>query len=113
MAASPTTHSTPDTTAPPIDSHSAPVADRRGHSGRATAALILGILGLPLVVLFWPVGLVLAILAIVLGAIARSDARRTGATNTGQAKAGLILGIVDVGLFVVVLVVGIIAVTSR
>jgi hypothetical protein len=84
-----------ETTASPIDSHAAPVADRRGHSGRATAAMVLGIVGLPLAVLFWPASLVLAILAIVLGSLARSDARRDGATNTGQAKAGIILGIVD------------------
>jgi uncharacterized protein DUF4190 len=112
MAASPTTDSAERTTAPPIDRHAAPVADRRRHSGRATAALILGILGLPLVVLFWPVGLILAILAVVFGAIARTDARRTGPTNLGQAKAGLILGIVDIGLFVVVLVIGIIVATN-
>jgi hypothetical protein len=108
MAATPEApERTSETTASPIDSHSAPVADSRGHSGKATAALVLGIVGLPLAILFWPVGLVLGILAIVFGAIARGDARKAGATNTGQAMAGIILGSVDI-----VLVIALIAVVA-
>ena len=88
-----------ETTASPIDRHAAPVSDSRGHSGKATAAMVLGIIGVPFAVLFWPLSLVLGILAIVFGAMARGDVRR-GATNMGQAKAGIILGIVDLVLIV-------------
>ena len=87
-----------ETTASPIDSHSSPVKDRRGHSGLSTAAMVLGIVGIP-VALFVPiVAIVLGVLAIVLGAVGRGDARRRGATNTGQAMAGIILGSIDIVL---------------
>jgi uncharacterized protein DUF4190/putative regulator of septum formation len=62
-----------------------------GLDGMAVAALVLGIVSIPLFVMFVP-----AILAIVFGAISRhnvkSNANRTGA---GMAVAGLVLGIVS------------------
>jgi hypothetical protein len=63
-------------------------------NGLATAALVLGIIG---VFLFWTVwaGLLLGTLAIIFGAIGRSNAKH-GAPNQGSATAGLVLGIVSV-----------------
>jgi hypothetical protein len=61
----------------------------RPTNGMATASLVLGILG---VVLFWFVGFVMSILAIVFGGIGISRAN-AGAPGKGAAIAGLILGI--------------------
>jgi hypothetical protein len=60
-------------------------------NGLATAALVLGIIG---VVLFWTiwVGILLGVLATIFGAIGVSRAKR-GAPNKGMAVAGLVLGI--------------------
>jgi hypothetical protein len=61
-------------------------------NGFATAALVLGIIG---VVLFWTIwfGVLLGILAIIFGVLGMSRAK-TGAPNGGLATAGLVLGIV-------------------
>jgi hypothetical protein len=72
-------------------------------NGLATAALILGILG---VVFFWTFwfGIILGVLAVIFGAIGLSRAK-SGAPNKGMATAGLVLGIVSVALGVVFIVV--------
>lgn len=66
-------------------------APSRGLDGLAIAALVLGVVSIPLFVLFVP-----AILAIVFGAISRknlgADDTKTGA---GMATAGLVLGILS------------------
>jgi 1,4-dihydroxy-2-naphthoate octaprenyltransferase len=84
-------------TASPLDRHASPVADTRRTTGRAVAALVLGIISI-VTFLFWPVSITLGILAIVIGTMARTDARKMGYTNAGQAKAGLICGIVGIVL---------------
>jgi hypothetical protein len=73
-------------------------------SGKAIAALILGIGGLT----FFP--FILSVLALVLGYQARAEIDRAGgaATGRGQATAGIVLGWVGVAIFVlmIALVVG-------
>jgi hypothetical protein len=59
------------------------------QNGMGTAALVLGILGLLC-------GGVLAILAIIFGAIGVSKANKGLATNKGAATAGLIMGIIGI-----------------
>ena len=108
MTAPPTTEAAEPTTASPLDSHPSPIAGPR-HSKQATASLVLGILALPLLLLRVP-GLGVAILAIILGAVARADARRKGDPKPTRAMAGIILGAVDIGLFVVLII--IVAATS-
>ena len=56
----------------------------------AIAALVLGIVSLPLFVLFVP-----AILAIVFGAISRRNVSDGNKTGGGMATAGLVLGILS------------------
>jgi hypothetical protein len=98
------------TTASPLDEHAAPVADRpadagKTRHGRATAALIVSILGIVFALLFWPIGLILGIVGTVLAATARSDIRRRGMVGDGQAKAALICGIVAIVLPIVLIAV--------
>jgi hypothetical protein len=71
-------------------------------NGLATAALIVGIVG---VLTFWTVwlGVILGVLGIVFGSVSRGKTK-LGAPNGGQATAGLVLGIVAVGLSVLFVV---------
>jgi hypothetical protein len=101
----------PETTASPIDRHASPVSDRatatgRTRHGRATAALIVSILGILFALFFALLGLILGIVGTVLAATARSDIRRRGMVGAGQAKAALICGIVAIVLSVASIVVG-------
>jgi hypothetical protein len=83
-------------TASPLDAHTAPVKGTSKRSGRATASLVLGIIAV-LAVIFSPlVAWILAVIAIVLGATARSDIRRNQCLGSGQAMAGIILGSVAI-----------------
>jgi hypothetical protein len=91
-------------TASPLDRHASPVADSERRTGRAVAALVLGIVSIP-TFLFWPVSITLGILAIVIGTMARTDARKLGYTNSGQAKAGMICGIAGIVLSIAFIVV--------
>ncbi|MFD9096058.1 DUF4190 domain-containing protein [Streptomyces collinus] len=67
------------------------------NNGMGTAALVLGILS---VVGFcaWPLAIVMAILAVVLGALGRAKARRGEADNPGVALAGIICGAASIVL---------------
>ena len=84
-------------TAPRSD-HAAPAA-RGGTSGRATAALVLGILAIP-TALFPILGLIVGVVGLVLGLTAKGDIRRRGLTNMGHAKWGVILS--SIGLFLTI-----------
>jgi membrane-bound ClpP family serine protease len=68
----------------------------RRRNGMGTAALILGILGLVLVVLilFAPLGAFLGLLAVIFGIVGLLRAGRGEADNRGQAVAGLATGAV-------------------
>jgi hypothetical protein len=91
-------------TASPLDRHASPVADRGRTNGRAVAAMVLGIISI-LTCFFWPVSLVLGILAIAIGSMARTDARRGGYPGPGQAKAGIICGIAGIVLSILLIVI--------
>ena len=86
---------TPDTS--PLDRHASPVSDHNTATGRksgmATASMVLGILAIPFVLL-WPIAVILAIVGIVLGAIARGQIRRDGLQGGGQAMAGIVCSVV-------------------
>ena len=84
-------------TASPLDRHTSPVADTERRTGRAVASMVLGIVSIP-AALLWFVGIPLGILAIVIGNMALTDARKLGYTNTGQAKAGIWCGIAGIVL---------------
>ncbi len=89
-----TGNGTAPATASPLDAHRSPTASSSTRSGKATTAMVLGILGVLAGLLIPIAGIVLGIVAIVMGSNARSDIKRTGCQGAGQAKAGLILGIV-------------------
>jgi hypothetical protein len=100
-----------ETTASPIDRHASPVADRpagagKTRHGRATAALIVSILGIVFAIFFALVGLILSIVGTVLAATAQSDIKRRGMIGGGQAKAALICGIVGIVLNVASMIAG-------
>lgn len=94
---------TPDTS--PLDRHDSPVSDHSTATGRksgmAVAALILGILSIPAILI--PIlAFILGILAIVLGAVAKSQVKRNGMSNSGQAMAGIICGAIGVAGAIVI-----------
>jgi hypothetical protein len=96
--------------ASPVDSHASPVAAGATRPGRAMAALIVGIIAV--VAILIPIaGLILGIVATVLGSSARSDLRG-GAPGYGQAKAGMILGIVAIVGALTLWIVGVAIMTS-
>jgi len=78
-------------TASPIDVHPAPTQSTSRRSGKATTALVLGIIGV-IGILIPIAAIVLGIVAVVIGSNAQSDIRRTHCEGAGQARAGVILG---------------------
>jgi hypothetical protein len=87
-----------DTAAPGATNASAaysPVQPRRRRNGVGTAALVLGVLGLALAILFIfaPLGAVLGLVAAILGALGIARANQGAADNRGQAVAGLVTGL--------------------
>ena len=104
MAATP--HST-DTTASPLDRHAPPVSDHTTPTGTknglATASMVLGILALPFL-LFWPIALILGIVGLTLGFIARGQIKRGGMQGSGQAMAGIVCSAIALLLIVVLFV---------
>lgn len=72
--------------------------DPRARNNAGTAALLFGLLGLVFMALFPPIGLLLAVAAIVCGLVGRARGLRGVATNRGQVLAGLLCG--GVGLAV-------------
>jgi hypothetical protein len=105
MAAQPEAPERP-ATASPLDRHASPVADGRRRTGRAVAAMVLGIISIPTAII-WFVGIPLGILAIVIGNMALTDARRMGYVNTGQAKAGIWCGIAGIVIAIGIIVVAV------
>jgi membrane-bound ClpP family serine protease len=76
---------------------------RPRQNGLGTAALVLGVVGLVLVILilFSPVGVVLGLLAVIFGILGIMRVNRGEADNRGQAVTGLVTGALAlvVGLF--------------
>jgi hypothetical protein len=96
------------TPAPAYDDAAAPAAGAAGgtvverkKSGKAIAALVLGILSLVA-----PLGIVLGIIAIVLGSLARKEIQASpDLEGDGMALAGIITGAVGSVLFLVLVVI--------
>jgi membrane-bound ClpP family serine protease len=67
---------------------------RPRQNGLGTAALVLGVVGLVLVILilFSPVGVVLGLLAVIFGILGIMRVNRGEADNRGQAVTGLVTG---------------------
>ena len=111
MAATPETHERSDTTASPLDRHASPVADHTTPSGRkdgrATAGMIISIIAIPLALLSPIIGVIVAVVGLVLGAVAKGDIRRTGKTNYSQAKWAVILGVIAIAIAVINFIVGV------
>ena len=82
-----------------------PTAAGKTRHGRATAALIVSILGIVFALPLWPIDLILGIIGTVLAATARSDIKRRGMVGDGQAKAALICGIIAIALPIVLIAV--------
>jgi hypothetical protein len=80
-----------DPSASPLDQHVSPVGARAQSSGRSTGALICGILAVLTTVLLLP-GLILGVIALVLGLTSRSDCKRKSRPAPWQATAGAALG---------------------
>jgi hypothetical protein len=89
----------------------APATTRGGSSGRATAALVLGILAIP-TALFPILGLIVGVVGLVLGLTAKGVIRREGLTNMGHAKWGVILSSIGLVLTIINAVAGAIIATS-
>lgn len=64
-------------------------------NGMGTASLVVGIVSAVFFCL-WPLAIILGVLAVVFGLVARQRARRGQATNPGQALAGIICGAVGI-----------------
>lgn len=63
-------------------------------SGKGTAALVLGILALLFAILFFPLGFILGVIAVILGVLGRKET----AGRDGKATAGLVTGAIGLAL---------------
>ena len=82
--------------ASPVDAHTAPVAETKERSGKATAAMVLGVIGVLAAFLIAVAGLILGVIAIVFGHQAKSDVASGRKSGRSQAQAGFVLGIIAV-----------------
>ena len=73
--------------------------------GLAVASMVLGILSIVLCC-FWPVSIPMAIIAIVLGFIARGKAARGEAGGGGMAVAGIVCAIIALILWLIAFMIG-------
>ena len=71
----------------------------------ALTSMILGIASFP-GICCWPVGIILAIGAVVLGHLAKKDIANNGKGGEGMAKAGLILGYIAIPLIIILVIIG-------
>jgi len=107
----------PSATAPPAGATPGQVAPPENKSGKAVASMVLGIVGLVSLfcawILFQVPALVLGVLAIVFGRLAKQEiAANPGMEGEGQAKAGFIMGIICTTLAGIGFVVMVIAAAS-
>lgn len=96
----------PATTGSPLDSHPSPTADTGTRSGKATAGFVIGIIALIATFPIAPLGLLLGIIATVLGNVGRKEARAQRKTNGWMGTAGFWLGIASIALSVIFLIIG-------
>ena len=73
-------------------------------SGLAIASMVCGILSIPLLCA-WPVSIPLAVVAVVLGLVARGQVRRGVAGGGGMAIAGIVCGAVPLAAVAVGLII--------
>ena len=106
----PTTERTAPASASPIDRHAAPTSDTSTRSGKATAALVVGVVGVLASIIPF-LGLILGVIAVALGATSRSEVRRSGRSNGWMAVAGLGLGGLAIAVSIALFVVGMISAT--
>ncbi len=79
----------------PVGSSGAAGYPQKPRNGLGTAALIVGILAiLGIIIVFG--GVILGIIAIILGFIGRGRAKKGQATNGGMATAGIVLGVIAI-----------------
>ncbi|MBP2452544.1 DUF4190 domain-containing protein [Mycolicibacterium lutetiense] len=92
--------------APPPGGYPIPPAPRAPANGLGIGALVTAIIGL---LLFWTVlgGLVLGLIAVILGFLARGRCKRGEADNGGVATAGIALGVISMVLAVVFTVIAV------
>ncbi|MFJ8312591.1 MULTISPECIES: hypothetical protein [unclassified Streptomyces] len=75
------------------------------QNGFGTAAMVLGITSLALMICTWGVaGIVLGVLALIFGLLGKGRVARGEANNRGQALAGIIMGIAGIVLGILILV---------
>ena len=91
--------------ASPVDAHAAPVGETKESSGKATAAMVLGILGVLVALVIPIVGIIMGIIAIVFGRQAREETSSGRKSGRGKAQAGFVLGIVACVLGVIAMIV--------
>ena len=84
---------------PMTPNYSGPVPVAAKPAGMAIASMVLGIISVPLFC-FWYVSMPCAILAIILGFVARSKAKSGQGGGAGMALAGIVCGIIAVALLV-------------
>jgi hypothetical protein len=73
-------------------------------SGFAVTSMVLGIIGIPMVCIYF-IGIILSILAIIFAGIAISSIKNSNNTLSGKgmAKAGLVLGIINISIVVILI----------
>lgn len=81
-------------------------------NAQAVAALVLGIIGLLLAFLCWPLGILLCIAAIVFGFLGRSKAATMAGSGGGMALAGIITGGLGILLSIVFSIIFFVAVDT-
>jgi Domain of unknown function (DUF4190) len=94
--------------ASPIDRHAAPTADTKSNSGKATAALILGIV-IVLICWFPIVPFITGAIGVALGYTARGEIKKRGLNGLALANTGIALSIVGAVLWVVLVAIGLMA----
>ena len=78
---------------PNASTHAAPATGAK--SGMATAAMIVGILAIPALLI--PIlAIILGIVAIVLGVVAKGQIKREGMQGSGMATAGIVCGAIGI-----------------
>ena len=76
----------------------------RVYTALGTAALVLGLLSLPAVLLLGIGGAILGIPAVILGVMGRNRAKRGEANNAGVATSGVVLGALGIVLGIVAII---------
>ena len=89
----------------PVDAHASPVAETKDRSGKATAAMVLGITGVLAAFLVAVVGLILGVIAIVFGHMAKAETASGRKSGRSQAQAGFVLGILAVAASIISMIV--------